>query len=105
MCINCNEVSETFFVSDPTLVGINVVVPDPNSVKDAYRLVTVINDTDQDIIVSFENTEGNVGAFTVTKSIKGFTKGLKAGTFKNNSFKVKSLVANATGKVTFNLSS
>ena len=105
MRVNCNEISETYRVNNPTLSGISATIPDIYEAGDKYRIVTVINDSDQDIIVSFENTEGNAGAFTVPKSIKAFTKALKAGTFKNNSVKVKSVTANAIGFVTFNFSS
>ena len=86
--------------------GTAVIIPDSLGLGNIWKLITVINDTDQDIKVSFTNTNGSAHAFIVTQSIKGFSKSFKI-PIDNATIKVNSTsaVAAAVGKITFNLGS
>ena len=105
----CREISAVFTHNAASVVasipGLRVI-PDNTPNMDEYRIVTVINDTDQDIEVKFSNSDGDAGVFVVPKSIRAYTKALKTGRFIGNTIRVRSLVAVATiGKVHFNFAS
>jgi hypothetical protein len=103
---SCSERSLTYKKSGATLAAAaDAFIVDATN-GNIYKIVTVINDTDQDIKVTFVNSEGHNGAFTVPKSIKAFTKQLRVGTFQNGTIKVQSLGgADAVGNIYFNFSS
>lgn len=99
MCVeNCKESSKSYRVNGAASTGVAVLgVDEPTN----FRIVTVINDTDIDVRITFSNSDGDSGQFDVPKSIRTFTKALKQGTF-NHDFKVAGITANAIGITTFN---
>lgn len=85
--------------------AIPTITLDPEATAPPYKTVTVINDTDQDVKVTYSTDKGYNGSFVVPKSIKGFTKSIR-GTFSLSTFKVISLgVGAAAGNISINLSS
>lgn len=97
----CRQLSKSYQVSNPTsatgLVGLASTEPGD------FSVVSVINDTDIDVLVEYKSSDGNDCNFIVPKSIRCFTQALKSGVyFTPNLVKVKGIGANAVGKVTFN---
>lgn len=86
------------------VLGTAITVPDADSLGDIWSTLTVVNDTDQDIKLTFRSSTGYNGEFIIPKSVIGFTKALKGGVkFDNSSLVVYSLaVGAASGKITFN---
>lgn len=108
-CNDQPEVSKSVYFSTniPTGAGIAIPVADiqPEQ-EDVYKTVSVVNDTDQDIKVTYSTTAGYNGEFIVPKSIKGFTKSLRGTLFVSSSFMLISLgVGVAAGNVSLNFSS
>ena len=96
---NCREASLSYRITNPILAGVRVL---DNAANPSFRIVTVFNDTDVDIRVTYVNSEGDSGQFDVPKSIRTFTKALKVGTFTVATVKVAGITADAVGIVTFN---
>lgn len=103
----CIEKSVAYQASNPTTAGITANIPEPSevTVKTIYKIMTVINDTDQDIKVTYKTVAGIDGEIIIPKVIRAFTKVLRDSTFDNATIKVLAITSNATGKVTFNFSS
>ena len=105
---SCTEKSIAFQTTANNVIGAGttIVIPDPESSANVYRALSVINDTDQDIKITFQTTEGIAQAFIVPKSIKGFTRVLKSYCFDFATFKAISMHASApaVGIVTYNFS-
>lgn len=100
MCTeNCKEFSKSIRITNAASTGVSVITD--TELKD-FSIVTVINDTDIDIKVTFSNTDGDSGEFIVPKSIRCFTKALKTGKFTPVSVKVLGIGADAVGNITFN---
>jgi hypothetical protein len=82
--------------------GTPVVIPTVNGRTNVYTHLTVVNDSDQDILVKYITVQGYAGEFYVPRSIKGFTRSVKD-KFDISSFKVESAgAASATGSIYFN---
>jgi hypothetical protein len=95
-CAN-QELSKGYSVPNPKLVIQPVTTDDV-----PYSVMTVFNETDQTIKVSYKNNAATGADFLVPKAGRSFTRvinqGLMAGTLK-----VQSLGADATGNVIINL--
>jgi hypothetical protein len=103
--MNCIERSTAVYhtTGAATNLGTVIVVPDPELLGNIWKSLTVVNDTDQDIKITYTTESGYAGAFIVPRSIKGFTKVLKGAYFVNTEFRAISLaVSAATGNITFN---
>lgn len=99
--MSCRQLSKSYQVTSPNsttgLVGLAEGQPSD------FSVVSVINDTDIDVIVEYTSSDGNACDFIVPKSIRCFTQALKSGVvFTPGLVKVKGIGANAVGKVTFN---
>lgn len=97
----CRQLSKSYQVSNPNsttgIIGLAAGQPID------FSVVSVINDTDIDVLVEYTASDGNVCDFIVPKSIRCFTQALKPGVVFTPGFvKVKGIGANAVGKVTFN---
>lgn len=100
MCTeNCKDFSKAIRINGAASTGVDVLT---DTTLNQFNIVTVINDTDIDVKVSFTNTDGDAGEFIVPKSIRCFTKALKVGKFQPTLFKVAGVGANAVGIITFN---
>lgn len=102
--MSCIERSVAVYHTDAAVAGTTVTIPDPSSSGNIWGVVTVVNDTDQDIKVTYKTDSGYNGEFIVPKSVIGFTKALKAGAkFDNTTVKVASMaISDASGKITLN---
>lgn len=109
MC--CTERSHGVLHTANIPINTGIQVPalsiDPDSLGNVYKVLSVINDTDQDIKVKYTTTEGAVCDFIVPKSIKGFTRALKGSNIDVNTVYLISLHAtnDAVGNVTLNFGS
>ena len=105
--MNCSEKSIAFIhaAGALTTTGTAITVPDPEAVGGIYKNLTVVNDSDQDVKITYKTVAGMDGEFIVPKSIKGFTRALRSTTFALTNFKAISMGnANAVGNLTFNFS-
>lgn len=85
--------------------GTPVSVPTVNGRTNVYIQLTVVNDSDQDIKVTYTTVQGYSGEFYVPRSIKGFSTTVKD-KFDISTFKVVSAGAgDASGNIFFNLAS
>lgn len=79
---------------------------DPDAVGNRFRTITVVNDKDKDVQITYGTTNGYQGSFIVPRSIRGFTKSLRGGDlFDAATVKAISLSGTASGVLTFNFSS
>lgn len=107
----CTERSHGVYHIANIPIGAGVQVPaasiDPDSIGNVFKVLSVINDTDQDIKVKYTTTEGSVCNFIVPKSIKGFTRALKGSYIDNNTVYLISLHSanDAVGNVSLNFGS
>lgn len=84
---------------------LTITDPSTNAASREYRELTVVNDTDQDIKITFAMNTGVQGNFIVPKSIKGFTVRLCSDHhFDLSNIKANSMSSSseAVGNVTFN---
>jgi len=104
-CQTIDKSIAIYHMTGAAVAGTPVTVPDPDLAGDIYHVMTLINDTDQDIRVSFKTTAGHNNSFIVPKSIKGFTRALKGSTISNTSIMVYSMggSASGSGSITINL--
>ncbi len=89
------EISKGFYVTNPA-VRAQVDIG-----AESYRVITVFNETDQDILVDYKNESGNPGSFYVPKNGRAFTRVIN-GNLLSNSLNITAL-APATGRVFINL--
>lgn len=92
------EVLKSYSVSNPTAARTNV----PVNADDNYRILTVYNTTDQDILIDYKTQEGYGGSFTLPRGGNTFTRVIN-GTLLYNSLFVTAIGSTATGNVYFNL--
>lgn len=105
--MNCSEKSIAFVHTTGALTttGTAITVPDPEGVGGIYKNLTVVNDSDQDVKITYKTVGGMNGEFIVPRSIKGFTRALRSTSFTITDFKAISMGnAAAVGNLTFNFS-
>jgi hypothetical protein len=97
---NCaaSEQSKGILVADVT--GLDK--PVNNGTKVSFGVITVFNETDQDILVSYKNTAAEDANFYVPKDGRSFTRVINQG-LMNGSIRIKTTGAEATGHVIINL--
>jgi hypothetical protein len=107
-CSSSPDQSRSFyFTSAIAVAGTTIPVPDPGLLGNIFSSLSVINDTDQDIKITYSTSAGFTGEFIVPKSIKGFTRTLKEANFDITTIKAWSLHASnaAVGNTSFNFQS
>jgi hypothetical protein len=73
----------------------------PIDQDDNYNVITVFNESDQDVLVEYKTVGNYSGSFYVPKNGRSFTR-IMYGVLVNNSLKVRALFA-SNGSVFFNL--
>jgi hypothetical protein len=88
-----------------TVTGTPVEVPMDNGLGNIYTQLTVLNETDQDLKVTYRTVQGYAGEFYVSRSIRGFTRTV-TDKFDLTQIKVESAgESDAAGIVYFNFAS
>lgn len=106
-CAAGQDKSRAFFIDSDVATNAGTAIPsntiDPDGLGAVFNTLSVINDKDQDVKITFSDDKGNTGEFIVPVSIRGFTKNLKYGKFIPSSFVVISIGPSAAeGRLTFN---
>ena len=104
------EAAHSFQFSNNILNGAGTTIPqatiDPDALGNRFKTVSVVNDTDKDIQITYGTSKGYLGSFIVPRSIRGFTKTLRGGDmFDAATIKAISMSGTAAGVTTFNFSS
>lgn len=92
------EVSKGYIMSNPGTV-LTIV---PIDTQKEFSVVTVFNEADQNIKVSYKNKNGEAADFIIPKNGRSFTRVINGGLL-NNSLQLQSIGAAATGNVIFNV--
>lgn len=94
------EVSKGYIHSNPGTTP--AVVAGMNTDTNTYNVITVFNETDQHIKVSYKNANSQAADFIVPKNGRSFTRQINGGLL-NTSLQVAALNSAATGQVIINL--
>lgn len=90
------EKVKSYVVANPTAVGAI------QTTEDGFHVITVFNETDKPIKVSYKDTSGNASDFIVPPNGRTFTRVMHA-VLLLGSLHVKSTTEDATGYVYINL--
>lgn len=91
------EISKGYTVTNPGTVPATVTIGDF-----VFKNITVFNEADQNVKVSYKDTNGNAADFIVPKNGRAFTRSIN-GELLITSLQINAIGNAATGTVIFNL--
>lgn len=98
MSCTVSEVSKGYVVTNPGTTIQSVTIDATKS----FSVITVFNEADQNVKITYKNTNGEIADFIVPKSGRSFTRVINGGLL-NNSLQINALNIAATGSVIINL--